>query len=76
MDHILRFDTYALYKALQQERLRRGLTWQQVAKELPGFTVSMLTNLATEPLIGFPRVMFLTQWLGRPAADFVKARSR
>lgn len=76
MDRILRFDTRAIYDALQQERLRRGLTWQQVAKGLPGFTPSMLTNLAAGPLIGFPRVMTLTQWLNRPAAAFVRARSR
>jgi hypothetical protein len=76
MDRILRFDTRAIYQALQQERLRRGLTWQQVADELPGFTPSMLTNLATGSLIGFPRVMILTQWLGRPAATFVRARLR
>src|ERR1700722_18157698 len=61
LDRILRFDTRAIYDALQQERLRRGLTWQQVADELPGFTPSMLSNLAEGPLIGFPRVMALTQ---------------
>ncbi|HEY1501227.1 MAG TPA: hypothetical protein VGF88_16760 [Acidobacteriaceae bacterium] len=76
LDRILRFDTRAIYEALLQERLRRGLTWQQVADELPGFTASMLTNLASGPLIGFPRVVTLTQWLGRPAAAFVRARSR
>jgi hypothetical protein len=74
--HVLRFDTRALYDALSEERQRRGLTWKQVAKELPGFTESMLTNLASGPLIGFPRVMTLTQWLGRPAASFVRIRSR
>ena len=63
-------------EALQHERLRRGLTWQQVAHELPGFTPSMLTNLADAPLIGFPRVMTLFQWIGRPAAVFVRVRSR
>ncbi len=76
LDRILRFDTREIYDALQQERLRRGMTWQQVADELPGFTPSMLTNLATGPLIGFPRVMMITQWLNRPAASFVRARSR
>lgn len=75
-DRILRFDTSAIYNALQQERLRRGLTWQEVADELPGFTPSMLTNLANGPLIGFPRVMTLIQWVGRPAAAFVRVRSR
>jgi hypothetical protein len=52
------------------------MTWREVAKEMPGFTPSMLTNLAKGPLIGFPRVMTLTQWLGRPAVDFVRARSK
>lgn len=28
----------------------------------------MLTNLASGPLIGFQRVMFITQWLGLPIA--------
>jgi hypothetical protein len=76
LDRILRFDTRAIYDALQQKRLRRGLTWQQVAHELPGFTPSMLTNLANAPLIGFPRVMTLIQWIGRPAAAFVRVRFR
>jgi hypothetical protein len=75
-DRVLRIDTRAIYDALDQERHRRGLTWQQVAKELPGFTPSMLTNLASRPLIGFPRVMTITQWLGRPVAAFVRSRSR
>lgn len=75
-DRILRFDTRAIYDALQQQRLKRGMTWKQVADELPDFTPSMLSNLATGPLIGFPRVMTVMQWLGRPAATFIRARSR
>ncbi len=74
--HVLRFDTQALHAALNAQRQAMGLGWTQVAAELPGFTPSMLTNLATGPLIGFPRVMLLTQWLGRPAADFVRVRTR
>jgi len=72
---VLRFDTRALHAALNAQRQTRELTWAQVAAELPGFTPTMLTNLATGPLIGFPRVMLLTQWLGRPAADFVRVRA-
>jgi hypothetical protein len=52
------------------------MTWSEVAGEIRGFTPAMLTNLANGPLIGFPRVMALTQWLGRPASDFVRARAR
>jgi hypothetical protein len=75
-DQVLRFDSRAIYDALEQDRRRRGLTWQRVADELPGLTPSMLTNPASGPLIGFPRVMIITQWLGRPAATFVRSRSR
>ncbi len=73
---ILRFDTRAMHAALDAERLKRGMKWKQVAEELPGFTESMLTNLAKGPLIGFPRVMLITQWVGRPAAAFVRDHDR
>lgn len=73
---ILRFDTRAMHAALDAERTKRGMKWKQVADELPGFTESMLTNLAKGPLIGFPRVMMITQWLRRPAASFVRAHDR
>lgn len=69
---ILRFDTQRLHAALDEARQGRGLTWRQVAEELPGFKEGMLTNLATGPAIGFPRVMRATQWLGRPAAEFAR----
>jgi hypothetical protein len=73
---ILRFDTRAMHAALNAERLKRGMTWKQVAKELPGFSESMLTNLATGPLIGFPRVMMIPQWLGCSTATFVRDHGR
>ena len=69
---ILRFDTAAVHAALDAKRRERGMTWKEVAGEIRGFTPGMLTNLAKGPLIGFPRVMALPQWLGRPAADFVR----
>jgi hypothetical protein len=75
-DRVLRLDTRAIYDALEQQRRSKGLAWQQVADEMPGFTASMLTNLAKGPLIGFPRVMTITQWLGRPASTFVRSCSR
>jgi hypothetical protein len=74
--HILRFDTQAMHAALNDERQRRGLTWKQLAVELPGFTQSMIANLAEGPLIGFPRVMMIPQWLKCPAATFVRVRNR
>ena len=69
---ILRFDTQAIHAALDEARRARGFTWRQIAGELRGFKAGMLTNLATGPAIGFPRVMRITQWLGRPAAEFMR----
>ena len=76
INQVLRLDTRALHAELNAERQRRGMTWLQIAKELPGFQSGMLTNLASGPLIGFPRAMLLTQWLNVPLARFVRARSR
>ena len=74
---ILRFDTAALHVALDAKRRQRDMAWSEVAKgRCLASPSSMLTNLAKGPLIGFPRVMTLTQWLGRPASDFVRARSK
>jgi hypothetical protein len=73
---ILRFDTRAMHAALNAGRVKRGMKWKQVADELPGFTEGMLTNLAMGPLIGFPRVMMITQWLCCPAANFVRDHGR
>jgi hypothetical protein len=75
-NRILRFDTHAIYAALDDERRRRNLTWKQLVAQLPGFTQNMVANLAAGPLIGFPRVMTITQWLDCPAATFVRARAR
>ncbi len=71
-ERILRFDTKGIHAALDEARRARGLTWKLVASELPGFKADMLTNLATGPAIGFPRVMRITQWLDRPAAEFMR----
>ncbi len=73
---ILRFDTRALHAAMESARHEQGLTWKELAGHLPGFSESTLKNLAKGPLIGFPRVMLLTQWLGRPAASFIRDHAR
>ena len=68
----LRFDTPKMHAALDAERSRRGLTWDQVAAEIGGFSPAMLKRLAKEGRVGFPRVMRLVRWLERPAADFTR----
>jgi hypothetical protein len=43
---------------------------------LQDFTGDMLKHLAAGPLIGFPRVMSIPQWIGCPASAFVRSCSR
>lgn len=73
---MLRVDTRALHVALNAQRRAHGLNRAEVAAELPSLTPPTLSNLATGPQIGFPRVMLLTEWLGQPAAQFVRVRAR
>jgi hypothetical protein len=69
---VLRVDTKALHAAVEAARVERGLTWMQVASELRDTQAPMLTNLAKGPLIGFPQVTRITQWLGVPVATCVR----
>ena len=69
---ILRWDTRALFDALDAQRRSHGLTWTETAQRIPGFTPSMLTHLSRGGRIGFPRVMRLVRWLGQPAATFTR----
>ena len=48
----------------------RGLTWASLARELD-CTPSRLTNLRTARLADMDLTMRVTQWLGRPAAEFI-----
>jgi len=70
---ILRFDTRAIYAALDARRTERGMTWRQVAAEIGGLNAASLTHLAKGGRTSFPGVMRITAWLGRSAANFTRA---
>jgi hypothetical protein len=65
-----RWDLKALHAGLNEARASRGMTWAQTARELrcqPG----QLTGLKTARFAtGMGLAMRITQWVGRPAADF------
>jgi len=69
---ILRFDTRKLHAALNAQRIKRKMTWAQVAKEV-GLNAPSLTRLSKGGRTGFPQVMRIVGWLARPAADFTRA---
>ncbi len=68
----LRWDLARLHAALDAERRERGLTWAALGRELH-CTVGRLTNLRTARLADMDLTMRVTQWLRRPAAEFVVA---
>ena len=72
---MLRFDTRKLHAALDAQRVRRHMTWAQVATEV-GLRVSSLTHLSNGGRTGFPQVMRVVRWLAQPAAQFVRTTNR
>ncbi|MGA8246147.1 MAG: hypothetical protein WB797_04520 [Nocardioides sp.] len=69
-DTRLRWDLGQLHAALDERRRREALTWTELAAGL-GCTPARLTNLRTARLADMDLVMRITQWLRRPAADFI-----
>jgi hypothetical protein len=67
----LRWALKLLYVALDEKRRREGLTWAALAAAL-GCSSGQLTGLRTAKYAtSMDLAMRITQWLGRPAADFV-----
>ncbi len=75
-DRIIRFDTRAMYVALETQRAERGMTWKQVAAEIGGLQPASLTRLKKGGRVAFPTVMRIVTWLERPAASFVRSSER
>lgn len=72
LHQILRFDTRKLHAALDAQRIKKKMTWAQVAKEV-GLGAASLTRLSKGGRTCFPQVMRIVRWLARPAADFTSA---
>jgi len=72
-DRSLRWDIKAMHAALNETRASRGQTWVQTAHHL-GCGPSQLTGLRTARYAtAMTLAMRITQWIGRPAADFTHA---
>lgn len=69
-DHRLRWDLAELHAALNADRRDRDMTWAELADVL-GCTPARLTNLKGAKRADLALVMGITQWLERPARDFV-----
>ena len=71
-EYRLRWNLSELHSALNDARQLRELTWTNLAEEL-GCTTNRLTGLRTATFADMELVMRVTQWLGRPAAAFIRA---
>jgi hypothetical protein len=71
-DSRLRWDLSQVHAQLNERRREHELTWPELAAELD-CTPSRLTNLRTARLADMDLAMRVTQWLGKPAAQFVHA---
>lgn len=76
LDQILRFDTQRLHAAVDARRTERGMTWKEVASEIPGFSAASLARLSKGGRTSFPHVARIAMWLGVPLAAFTRAASR
>jgi hypothetical protein len=72
-DRILRFDTPAIYRALDAARIARQLSWKQVAEQIGMATATQLTRFRKGGGVGMCAVTRIAQWLGRPVASFTVA---
>jgi hypothetical protein len=73
-DSRLRWDLAQLHAAVDEQRRDHGLTWARLADHI-GCTPARLTGLRGARMADMALVMRLTQWLRRPAADFIHPAS-
>jgi hypothetical protein len=69
-DRRLRWNLKEVHAALNDARQQRALTWGALAEQLD-CTPGRLTGLRSATLADLELVMRITQWLQRPAADFI-----
>jgi len=68
---MIRFDTQALYDALEAQRTARGLTWTDVARET-GVSTSTLTGTRRGGRLEVDGVLSMARWLGRTVESFTR----
>ena len=71
---VRRLDPPALYAALDMERARRGLTWNQVVAQV-GVSVGTIRRERANGRFEIDGIVSLTQWLGRPVEEFTRQSS-
>jgi len=72
---VIRFDSAALWRALDAQREARGLTWSQVAAET-GVSTATLTRTRRGGRMEVDGVLAMTAWLDRTVESFTRRTAR
>jgi transcriptional regulator with XRE-family HTH domain len=72
---VIRFDAAALHRALDAQRLARGLTWKQVAAET-GVSSATLGRMRQGGRLEVDGVLAMVRWLGRTVESFTRETGR
>jgi len=66
-----RFDAQALYRALDEQRRTRGLSWREAADEI-GVSVSTILRTQQGGRMEVDGMLAMVEWLGVPVETFVR----
>jgi len=66
-----RFDAAALFDALDAQRVARGLSWEQVAKEI-GVSAGTIKRTRDGGRMEVDGMLAMVGWLGVPVERFVR----
>jgi transcriptional regulator with XRE-family HTH domain len=70
-----RFDSAALYEALDRQRTARGLTWGEVATEI-GVSPTTISRTRAGGRMEVDGMLAMVRWLSVPVETFVRETSR
>ena len=68
---MIRFDSQALHRALDERRRARGLSWRALAAEI-GVSAATLTRTRLGGRMEIDGVLAMTAWLGRTVESFTR----
>ena len=69
--HMRRFDSTALYHAMDQKRHDRGMTWADISKEIHA-SVSTIRRTTEGGRMEVDGMIAMVDWLGVPVETFVR----
>ncbi len=69
-----RFDTRALYEAMNKQRLARDLSWVDVSKEI-GVSATTMRNTVKGGRMEVDGMIAMVSWLGMKVEEFVRETS-